>query len=141
MKSEFLSQISLPALLSPQSLHKDMTNGNNADTSTEEEENVLDFSMALESFDDLILKLTQSQKISNGEKLPQIDGTDDMQGTPKKLTPPRLPQTPKRRRLTVTSPQRSPRTPKTLHKYVPLPLIITNISTGKSKFILSTFLF
>ncbi|XP_037888398.1 DNA polymerase zeta catalytic subunit isoform X1 [Glossina fuscipes] len=129
-----LTQNSSNPLISPQSLHKEITNGNNADTSTEEEENVLDFSMALESFDDLILKLTQSQKISNGEKLPQIDGTDDVQGTPKKLTPPRLTQTPKRRRLTVTSPQRSPRTPKTLHKYAPLPLIITNMSTGKKVF-------
>uniref|UniRef100_A0A1B0A7J0 DNA polymerase zeta catalytic subunit n=1 Tax=Glossina pallidipes TaxID=7398 RepID=A0A1B0A7J0_GLOPL len=129
-----LTQNNSNPLLSPQSLHKEMTNGNNADTSTEEEENVLDFSMALESFDDLILKLTQSQKLSNGQKLPQIDGTDDMQATPKKLTPPRLPQTPKRRRLTATSPQRSPRTPKTLHKYAPLPLIITNISTGKKVF-------
>ncbi|XP_022226799.2 DNA polymerase zeta catalytic subunit isoform X2 [Drosophila obscura] len=102
-----------------------------------------DFSTALDDIDELLLKLTQSQPASKGQgeldptpKLPQIDGSDDHQRTPKKLrgkanangSPPKTPTTPKRDSLL-----RSPRTPKSsaAKKYAPLPLTIGSRSSTK----------
>uniref|UniRef100_A0A1I8QAE6 DNA polymerase zeta catalytic subunit n=1 Tax=Stomoxys calcitrans TaxID=35570 RepID=A0A1I8QAE6_STOCA len=106
-----------------------------------DDDNIHDFSVALENLDDLILKLTQTAtETSILTSLPQTDGSDDVPRTPTKSTkanissktPPRTPTTPKQRRLVLAgSPTRSPRTPKSGHKYKPLPLIITNLSTGK----------
>ncbi|XP_034140698.1 DNA polymerase zeta catalytic subunit isoform X2 [Drosophila guanche] len=99
-----------------------------------------DFSTALDDIDELLLKLTQSQPAETGQtKLPQIDGSDDLQRTPKKLrgkakatateSPPKTPTTPKR-----DSQLRSPRTPKSsaAKKYAPLPLTIGRSSTKKN---------
>ncbi|XP_011292459.1 DNA polymerase zeta catalytic subunit [Musca domestica] len=105
------------------------------------DDNLHDFSVALDDLDDLILKLTQtSTERTIQTSLPQNDGSDDILKTPSKSTkniaaaktPPRTPTTPQRRHtLGAASPSRSPRTPKSGHKYKPLPLVITNRSTGK----------
>lgn len=110
------------------------------------DDNLHDFSVALDDLDDLILKLTQtSTERTIQTSLPQNDGSDDILKTPSKSakniaaakTPPRTPTTPQRRHtLGAASPSRSPRTPKSGHKYKPLPLVITNRSTGKRKFIM-----
>ncbi|XP_023293724.2 DNA polymerase zeta catalytic subunit isoform X1 [Lucilia cuprina] len=143
--------------LSPQELDKETTNAAlhkpSTDTDSEDDQenddNTHDFSIALENLDDLILKLTQSQKqpLSPNENaaldVPQVDGADDLLRTPTKAaktaaannrsTSPHTPTTPKNRRLTMGSPCRSPRTPKTGHKYAALPLVSIDRSTGKTK--------
>lgn len=143
-----------PVALSPQELDKETTAAalHKPDTDSEEDQenddNIHDFSIALENLDDLILKLTQSQhrqspstpKNSADFNVPQVDGADDLLRTPTKTSKtsavkasPHTPTTPKHRRQTMGSPCRSPRTPKTAHKYAPLPLVSINRSTGKGK--------
>lgn len=144
----------LQVALTPQELDKETTaaamNEPTSDTDSEndqeDEDKLHDFSIALENLDDLILKLTQSQKISQSPEskskvnVPQMDGTDDFPKTPTKpirnigsKTPPHTPTTPRDRRLTISSPCRSPRTPKTSRKYASLPLISIDRNTGKSR--------
>ncbi|EDW31663.1 GL10839 [Drosophila persimilis] len=119
--------------------------GSDEDCDSEEETNPgskHDFSTALDDIDELLLKLTPSQptpkvqgELDPTPKLPQIDGSDDNQRTPKKLrakakrSPPKTPTTPKRESLL-----RSPRTPKSsaAKKYAPLPLTIGSSSTKKN---------
>ncbi|XP_065368468.1 DNA polymerase zeta catalytic subunit [Calliphora vicina] len=149
-----LSQTHKNFAISPQELDKETTaaamHKPPADTDSEEDQenddNIHDFSIALENLDDLILKLTQSQREppspnhkSHLEDVPQVDGADDLLRTPTKAaktvvakTSPSTPTTPKNRRLTMGSPCRSPRTPKTGHKYASLPLVSINRSTGKT---------
>lgn len=114
-----------------------------SDTDSDEGENgnPLDFSIALEDMEELILKFTPSQPTEEERSridLPQVDGSDDLvPKTPTKTvsrqrkvnnknvkTSPRTPRTPNGANL---SPKRSPRTPKSSvsKKYAPLPLKIT----------------
>ncbi|KAM7346127.1 DNA polymerase zeta catalytic subunit [Cochliomyia hominivorax] len=147
-----LSQAHKNFALSPQELDKEttaavmQTPGSDSEEDHDNDGNIHDFSIALENLDDLILKFTQSQEKPNSPKslnaeedMPQIDGADDLLRTPTKTrkttltkTSPRTPTTPKNRRLTMGSPNRSPRTPKTAHKYATLPLVSINRSTGKT---------
>ncbi|XP_017480915.1 PREDICTED: DNA polymerase zeta catalytic subunit-like, partial [Rhagoletis zephyria] len=122
-----------------------------SDTDSNEDENgnPLDFSIALENMEELILKFTQSQPTEEeGSRIdfPQVDGSDDLvpktptktgsrlrEGNSKNVkTSPCTPRTPSRGNL---SPKRSPRTPKSSasKKYAPLPLKITCKKTDKSE--------
>ncbi|XP_073844954.1 DNA polymerase zeta catalytic subunit [Musca autumnalis] len=147
-----LSQNQKDFALSPELLDKETAaaalenshcNDDDLNKTDDTEDNLHDFSVALDDLDDLILKLTQTVTENMQQQkttLPQNDGSDDVPKTPSKVTsktisntrtPPRTPTTPQRRHTLGSSPSRSPRTPKSGHKFKPLPLIITNRSTGK----------
>lgn len=143
----------LQVMLSPQELDKKATAAalqqpkfdSESEDDVENDQKLHDFSIALENLDDLILKFTQSQTEQNDSenrteiRLPQSDGADDLLKTPTKVakttstkSSPRTPSTPKTRRSILGSPYRSPKTPKTGHKYAQLPLISVNRSDLKS---------